>query len=65
MRNDPRFQPFDAAVVPRFADVATFMRTRRVDIGPDIDVALCGVPFDIGANFRSGARHGPGGVREA
>jgi guanidinopropionase len=65
MRNDPRFQPFDAAVVPRFADVATFMRTRRVDMGPEIDVALCGVPFDIGVNFRSGARHGPAGVREA
>lgn len=65
MRNDPRFQPFDAAETPRFADIATFMRTRRVDISPDIDVALCGVPFDMGVNFRSGARHGPAGVREA
>jgi guanidinopropionase len=65
MRNDPRFQPFDASLMPRFADVATFLRTRRMDISPDIDIALVGVPFDMGVNFRSGARHGPAAVREA
>jgi guanidinopropionase len=65
MRNDPRFQPFDASRTPRFADIATFLRARRVDIGPDIDIALVGVPFDMGVNFRSGARHGPAAVREA
>jgi guanidinopropionase len=65
MKNDPRFQPVDAARIPRFADVATFLRTCRVDIGPEIDVAIVGVPFDMGVNFRSGARHGPAAVREA
>jgi guanidinopropionase len=65
MRNDPRFQPFDPARTPRFADIATFLRSRRIDIGPEIDVALVGVPFDMGVNFRSGARHGPAAVREA
>jgi guanidinopropionase len=65
MKNDPRFQPFDASRTPRFADVATFLRARRMDIGPDIDIALVGVPFDMGVNFRSGARHGPAAVREA
>ena len=65
MKNDPRFQPVDAARTPRFADVATFLRTRRVDIGPEIDIAIAGVPFDMGVNFRSGARHGPAAVREA
>ncbi len=65
MRNDPRFQPFDPARTPRFADIATFLRSRRIDIGPEIDIALVGVPFDMGVNFRSGARHGPAAVREA
>jgi len=65
MAGDPRFQQQDAAVVPRFADVATFMRTRRHDISADIDIGLIGVPFDIGVNFRAGARQGPAGVREA
>jgi guanidinopropionase len=65
MRNDPRFQPFDPARTPRFADLATFLRACRIDIGPEIDIALVGVPFDMGVNFRSGARHGPAAVREA
>lgn len=32
---------------------------------PSVDVLLCGVPFDGGAVFRSGARFGPRAVREA
>jgi guanidinopropionase len=65
MRNDPRFQPVDAAITPRFANPASFMRTQRAEIGRDIDVALVGVPFDLGTNFRTGARLGPAAVREA
>lgn len=65
MPGDPRFQPVDAAVVPRFADIATFMRTRRHDVHPDVDIGLVGVPFDLGVNYRTGARQGPAGVREA
>src|SRR5262245_18872579 len=65
MKNDPRFQPFDALLTPRFADVATFMRARRMEISSEIDIALIGVPFDMGVNFRSGARHGPAAIREA
>lgn len=59
------FQPVDAAVTPRFSDVATFLRTRRHDIARGIDIGLCGVPFDLGLNYRSGPRQGPAGVREA
>jgi len=59
------FQPVDAAVSPRFADVATFLRARRHDIQRGIDIGLCGVPFDLGLNYRSGPRQGPAGVREA
>lgn len=65
MPADPRFQPVDAAIVPRFADVATFMRTKRHDVHPDVDIGLVGVPFDLGVNYRTGARQGPAGVREA
>ncbi|MCB1433708.1 MAG: agmatinase, partial [Alphaproteobacteria bacterium] len=65
MTKDPRFQPVDAATTPRFAGIATFMRTQRHDISDDIDIALAGVPFDIGVNYRAGARQGPAGVREA
>jgi len=58
------FEPIDPAVNPRFADIATFMRSRRHDIADDVDIGLCGVPFDLGLNHRTGARHGPAGVRE-
>src|SRR5262249_6426703 len=40
MKNDPQFQPFDASQKPRFADVATFLRARRIDIAPNVDIAL-------------------------
>lgn len=60
---DP-LQPLDSAVVPRFAGDATFMRTPRVDTLERLDVALVGVPFDLGLTFRSGARHGPAQIRE-
>jgi guanidinopropionase len=59
------FQPVDASVTPRYADIATFLRTRRHDISEQIHIGLCGVPFDLGVNFRSGPRDGPAGVREA
>lgn len=51
--------------MPRYSDVATFMRTRRHEISPQIDIGLCGVPFDLGLNYRSGPRDGPAGVRQA
>lgn len=65
MKKDPRFQPVDAAITPRFSGFSTFMRTQRHDISPEIDIALIGVPFDIGVNYRAGARQGPSSVREA
>jgi guanidinopropionase len=65
MAADGQFAQLDAAVVPRFADVATFMRTRRHEPSDLVDIGLIGVPFDIGVNFRAGARQGPAGVREA
>ena len=62
---DPKYQPVDATRVPRFSDIATFMRTRRVDPTAELDIGLVGVPFDIGLNYRSGPREAPGAVRHA
>ncbi len=62
---DKKYQPVDATQVPRFSDVATFMRTRRVDPTDELDIGLVGVPFDIGLNYRSGPREAPGAVRHA
>ncbi|MEM1275049.1 MAG: agmatinase [Pseudomonadota bacterium] len=62
---DPKYEPLDASVTPRFADVASFLRTRRVEMSAEIDIGLVGVPFDIGLNYRSGPREAPGAVRHA
>ena len=64
MSNREAFQPVDPSVMPRFAGIATFMRTVIHEISPDVDIGLVGVPFDLGLNHRTGARHGPAGVRE-
>ena len=60
----PHLQPLDAGIVPRFAEFATFMRTPRVNNPAEVDIALVGVPFDLGTNFRTGARQGPAQIRE-
>jgi guanidinopropionase len=65
MNTDRRLRPADPSVSPRFGDVATLLRAPRVPPGPGIDIALVGVPFDLGTNFRTGARGGPAAVREA
>src|SRR5215831_4325477 len=58
------FQPLDSAVIPRFAEPATFMRTPYVPSYAGLDIALVGVPFDLGSTNRAGARHGPAQIRE-
>src|SRR5437773_10579356 len=58
------FQPLDSAVIPRFAEPATFMRTPYVPSYAGLDIALVGVPFDLGSTNRAGARHGPAQLRE-
>ncbi len=65
MRNDLRFQPLDASRSPCFADIATFFRLPRREVNAEVDIALVCVPFDMGVNYRSGARQGPAAVREA
>ena len=62
---NPKYEPVDAAKVPRFSDIATFLRTQRVEMDEEIDIGLVGVPFDIGLNYRGGPREAPAAVRQA
>src|SRR5881628_2500989 len=59
--NNP--QPVDAALVPRFGAIPTFMRLPHVADPAKLDIALVGVPFDGGTTNRAGARHGPREIR--
>lgn len=62
---NPKYEPVDASKVARFSDIATFLRTQRVEMNEEIDIGLVGVPFDIGLNYRGGPREAPGAVRQA
>jgi guanidinopropionase len=59
-----RLRPIDSSVVPRDADVATFLRAQRTDDLELVEVGLLGVPLDAAA-FKGGTRGGPAAVREA
>ena len=48
---------------PRYAGIATFMRTPLVRDPSKLDIALIGVPFDGGVENRPGQRHGPREIR--
>jgi agmatinase len=60
-----RFRPISPRVQPRFAGVPTFLRLPQHDDPADVDVLICGAPFDGGTTFRPGARFGPRAVRAA
>ena len=57
--------PPDGRVFPRFMGPSTFARLPRPDQVPRWDVAIAGIPFDIGTSYRPGARFGPIGIRLA
>lgn len=63
MADETRFEPVDAAKMPRFAAIPTFMRLPYVTDPADVDIALVGVPWDSGTTNRAGARHGPREIR--
>ncbi len=54
----------DVNNVPRFANINPFMRATYQKDPAGLDIAMFGVPFDLGSSFRTGARHGPAQVRE-
>lgn len=56
-------EPVDAAIVPRFGAIPTFMRLPHIPDPSRLDIALIGVPWDGGTTNRAGARHGPREIR--
>ncbi len=48
---------------PRYAQIATFMRTPLAQSLSDVDIGLVGIPYDGALTNRPGARHGPREVR--
>jgi guanidinopropionase len=58
-------QPYEPMKEPRFAEIATFMRAPLAQSLDDLDIALIGVPTDLGVTNRPGARHGPREIRNA
>jgi guanidinobutyrase len=56
-------QPLSGNDMPRFGGISTFMRLPGTNAPADLDVAVVGVPFDIGTSNRPGARFGPRGIR--
>jgi agmatinase len=59
------FRPVSTRLVPRFAGVPTFLRLPVHAEPRDVDVMICGAPFDGGTTFRPGARFGPRAIRVA
>ena len=66
MNNPINYAPLASDKIPRYADLATFMRLPHIDIedAQNIDIGLIGIPWDSGTTNRPGARHGPRQVRE-
>jgi len=51
-------------VRPRFSGIKRFFRCPEYTVGDAADVLICGIPFDGGATYRSGARMAPSRIRE-
>ncbi len=66
MTKEIKYQPLPSDKIPRYADIATFMRLPHVNVenADNVDVGIVGVPWDSGTTNRPGARHGPRQVRE-
>src|SRR5436853_4384914 len=56
-------EPLSGLVMPRFGEVATFMRLPIERDQAKLDIAIVGVPWDGGTTNRPGARHGPREIR--
>ncbi len=63
MPNNDYPQPLSGLAMPRFGEVATFMRLPIERDPAKLDIALVGVPWDGGTTNRAGARHGPREIR--
>src|SRR2546421_3542024 len=56
-------EPLSGIVMPRFGEIASFMRLPVERDPKKLDIALVGVPWDGGTTNRPGARHGPREIR--
>jgi guanidinobutyrase len=56
-------QPLGGNEMPRFAGPGSLFRLPAQDDADGLDIALIGVPLDIGTSNRPGARFGPRGIR--
>lgn len=56
-------QPLSGNEMPRFAGHATMFRLPTQATAKDLDIALIGVPLDIGTSNRGGSRFGPREIR--
>ena len=56
-------QPISGNELARFSGPGTFMRLPQASSLEALDVAILGVPMDIGTSWRSGTRFGPKQVR--
>jgi len=61
--NNTYNQPMSGNQMPRFAGPASFFRLPVQNSAAGLDVALIGMPVDIGTSNRSGARFGPREIR--
>src|SRR6266540_1846333 len=62
------FMPLAPNQWPRFTQIATFMRLPHIPLddarAKEVEVALVGIPFDLGVTNRTGPRHGPRQIRD-
>ncbi|MDH3638768.1 MAG: agmatinase [Gammaproteobacteria bacterium] len=56
-------EPLGGNVMPRFGGIASMMRLPVATTAKGLDAAFIGVPLDVGASNRSGARYGPRAIR--
>lgn len=56
-------QPLSGNEMPRFGGNASMFRLPLADPAAGLDVAIVGVPLDIGTSNRTGARYGPRQIR--
>ena len=54
---------YDPKKATNYSEIPTFMRTPLASDLSELDIALVGVPFDLGVTNRPGARHGPREIR--
>ena len=62
-RPDALNQPLGGNEMPRFGGLASMMRLPVATHAAGLDAAFIGVPLDIGASNRAGARFGPRQIR--